>query len=250
MDIFAHRGNHDDELAPENTLEAFENAWNLSINGVELDIRLTADNQVVVFHDNDTGHLADQRVAISKCTLQNLKDIPIYDRYRRLNKQFTIPSLKDVLDKAPANKKIYIELKCGREIIDPLLDIFKSRQKILKQVIFIGFSNIPMKRVSEAFPDNETYLIYRKKDAPHPEPIIREALKCNVAGVDIQSCEYITNNFVNTIKEQGLSVHTYLVNNYEKKPDLILQILKSGVNSITTNRPKWLTKIIEERKIS
>ena len=47
---FAHRGAR--EEAPENTLPAFERAGALGADGIELDVQLTADNQVVVFHDS------------------------------------------------------------------------------------------------------------------------------------------------------------------------------------------------------
>ena len=47
--VIAHRG--DLSSAPENTLPAFQRAWSIGADGVELDVRLTRDDQLVVFHD-------------------------------------------------------------------------------------------------------------------------------------------------------------------------------------------------------
>jgi len=54
--LFAHRGVS--SLAPENTWASFKLARELGIPGVELDLHLTADGELVVFHDHSTGRLA------------------------------------------------------------------------------------------------------------------------------------------------------------------------------------------------
>ena len=48
-DIIAHRGNK--QMAPENTLQAFESAFQSGCNTVELDVHVSADGELVVFHD-------------------------------------------------------------------------------------------------------------------------------------------------------------------------------------------------------
>jgi glycerophosphoryl diester phosphodiesterase len=53
--IVAHRGGS--RLAPENTLPAFERAVELGADAIEIDVRLTSDGTVVVFHDEDTARL-------------------------------------------------------------------------------------------------------------------------------------------------------------------------------------------------
>lgn len=54
--VFAHRGLS--SIAPENTMAAFRLAREMKIPGVELDVHLTADGKLVVFHDHTTGRLA------------------------------------------------------------------------------------------------------------------------------------------------------------------------------------------------
>src|SRR5262245_48231392 len=52
MLIYSHRGYHVE--APENTQRAFEEAWRLGVDGIETDIRLSADGWPVLFHDRHT----------------------------------------------------------------------------------------------------------------------------------------------------------------------------------------------------
>ena len=54
--IIAHRG--DATSAPENTIPAFKKALNLGADGIELDVRLTKDRELVVFHDRVLGRTA------------------------------------------------------------------------------------------------------------------------------------------------------------------------------------------------
>ena len=53
----AHRGGS--SLAPENTLAAFRNALTLSVDAVELDVQMSRDGQLIVFHDNTIERLTN-----------------------------------------------------------------------------------------------------------------------------------------------------------------------------------------------
>lgn len=55
--ILAHRGGAG--LAPENTMAAFEHAAELGVHGFEIDVRLTKDEEVIVFHDETLGRTSD-----------------------------------------------------------------------------------------------------------------------------------------------------------------------------------------------
>ena len=106
MDIIAHRGNHDGQKAPENTLKVFKDACNLPIDGIELDIRLSADDCVVVFHDKSTGDLTNNNLNIADSTLEELQKLSVFCQDSKNDVNFNIPILEEVLDQVPANKKI------------------------------------------------------------------------------------------------------------------------------------------------
>lgn len=69
--LVAHRGGA--ALAPENTLPAFERAARLGADAFELDVRLTADGEVVAFHDEDTARLTGEPGAIEARSLAEVR---------------------------------------------------------------------------------------------------------------------------------------------------------------------------------
>jgi len=75
MKIIAHRGLS--ESYPENTLLAFQKAIEASADGIETDLRLTADNEIVLFHDKDLNRIAKTDSKIEDLTLSELKQFDL-----------------------------------------------------------------------------------------------------------------------------------------------------------------------------
>lgn len=102
----AHRGLHTGTAeAPENTLPAFRRARQAGV-AVELDIRLTADRQVVVVHDNELTRLCGTRARVSALSYAQLCRLPV------LGSTAHIPLLRDVLA-ALGDTPVVCELKQG-----------------------------------------------------------------------------------------------------------------------------------------
>ena len=108
---FAHRGLHDTlpqgespNTAPENSLKAFELAVNAGY-GIELDIQLSKDNQVVVFHDETLDRMCGVPGAVLDYTYEELQEFTL------LNSDQRIPLLKDVLTLVAGRITLIIEYK-------------------------------------------------------------------------------------------------------------------------------------------
>src|SRR5690606_24630448 len=69
--VFAHRGGKAE--FDENTIAAFEASYQKGLRGFETDIRITKDNQLVIFHDGDLKRIFDREGAIEQMTLKELK---------------------------------------------------------------------------------------------------------------------------------------------------------------------------------
>lgn len=119
----AHRGLHSDGI-PENSMAAYHAAAAKGY-AIELDIRLTKDNQLVVFHDDDLRRIAKIDKKVIDCTLAQLEKVHIYgtretipsfERFLREINGLT-PVLIEIKDIPRANKKDYI----GR-VVDALKD--------------------------------------------------------------------------------------------------------------------------------
>ena len=107
--IYGHRGASG--YAPENTLEAFELAARMGADGVELDVHIARDGELVVAHDERVDRVADGSGLICEMTTPELKRL----RFNRTHPEYekaTIPTLREVFELLkPTGLHINIELK-------------------------------------------------------------------------------------------------------------------------------------------
>lgn len=99
----AHRGLHNDEI-PENSLLSFENAIKNNY-AIEIDLRITSDGEVVVFHDDKLGRMTGTSGYVNKTTLEDLKKL----RLNGTGEQ--IPTFKETLDLVNGRTPLLIEIK-------------------------------------------------------------------------------------------------------------------------------------------
>lgn len=95
MKIYAHRGSSGTH--PENTLSAFREAANLNIHGVELDVHLTKDGELVVIHDESIERTSNGTGYVKDMTLSELR---AFDYGSWFSSEFSseqIPKLEEVL---------------------------------------------------------------------------------------------------------------------------------------------------------
>ena len=96
--FIAHRGLFDDNIK-ENTIKAFDNAFNNGYEGIEFDVRLTKDKIPVILHDSFLSRVFGVKGLLRNYTYQEL-----------LDKKIDIPKLEDVISRYN-NKVMIIELK-------------------------------------------------------------------------------------------------------------------------------------------
>jgi glycerophosphoryl diester phosphodiesterase len=104
MLIFAHRGASDARL--ENTLPAFAHAIERGADGVELDVQLTRDGEVIVFHDADLLRLAGRHERVEHLMWEELAQVALLRGQK-------IPRLADVVAMWPTDRWLNVELKAG-----------------------------------------------------------------------------------------------------------------------------------------
>jgi glycerophosphoryl diester phosphodiesterase len=104
---FAHRGLHYGSGFPENSLIAFAAALEAGA-GIECDVRLTADDKVVVFHDSDAWRICSSRLVIGKSTHSELSHLRLGDG--------PIPTLESLLNLVEGRVPLLIEVKVSDDI--------------------------------------------------------------------------------------------------------------------------------------
>lgn len=122
---YAHRGLWD-ETVPENSLSAFRNAVKKGY-GIELDVHLTKDKRLVVFHDDTLSRMCGDSGRIEECTFDELSRLRLLDTDER------IPSFEEVLSLVDGRVPLLIELKGTSinntelcDVIAPFLDVYKG----------------------------------------------------------------------------------------------------------------------------
>lgn len=101
----AHRGLHSKELnILENTLEAFKRAMDNNY-AIELDVQLTKDDEIVVFHDYNLERMTEKNIYVKDITLNKLKKITLKGSFS------IVPTLKEVLSLVNGQVPLLIEIK-------------------------------------------------------------------------------------------------------------------------------------------
>jgi glycerophosphoryl diester phosphodiesterase len=101
---FAHRGLHGPGI-PENSIAAFRAALDLGA-GIECDVRLSGDGQVMIFHDHDLRRLCASALAVEATSARVLTGQRLYDSGEH------IPRLSELLELAAGTVPLLVELKC------------------------------------------------------------------------------------------------------------------------------------------
>ncbi len=112
----AHRGAK--AYAPENTLIAFEKAIEMGVDGIELDVHLSVDIEIIVIHDATLDRTTNGKGAVKNLSLSELKTFSI-------EKNHEIPSLDEVFDLVNRKCLINIELKIF-ETAKPVVDLIEK----------------------------------------------------------------------------------------------------------------------------
>ena len=111
-----HRGAKGHAL--ENTLISFQKALDLGVDGIELDVHLSADNQIIVIHDETINRTTNGDGFVNQLSLQELKALRISDIHQ-------IPTLAEVLDLVNQKIVINIELK-GKQTAKPVVALIEK----------------------------------------------------------------------------------------------------------------------------
>lgn len=113
--IIAHKGASG--LAPENTMAAFEKALELGVDQIELDVRHTLDEEIIVFHDQRLDRLALDTLGnkvtgdVHDYTLEEIKQFDVGTWFDSKFSDQRIPTLKEALDFIDGRCKVLIEIK-------------------------------------------------------------------------------------------------------------------------------------------
>lgn len=237
--IWAHRGAS--AYAPENTLLAFQKAIAMHADGVELDIQLTKDDQIVVIHDEWIDRTSNGTGWVKDLTLAELRQYN-YNRTHPEYEHADIPTMAEVLDLFKGTDlTIDIELKTGVVFYDHLEEKILAlvREKGMEdQVNYSSFNHYTCRRIKELKPDAEVGFLYM--DGPIGMPQYAKKYGMDAINPWIPNLQYP--DLVEDCHNEGLMINVWTVD----EKDQIEACVKAGVRSIITNRPDTTRKIVED----
>ena len=235
--IFAHRGFSG--KYPENTMLAFEKAVEIGVDGIELDVHLTKDNEIVIIHDEDIKRTCDGEGLVKDMTLEELRKFDASATFRGQYGFCGIPTLREYFELVKDTPIITnIELKTGvyeyptieQRVIDMVREFGLS-----DKIIFSSFNHFTVKRCEEIAPeikrgfltgdwlyDFGKYTAERNVQCCHPWHIS------------------LSEETVKEMHDAGCEINTWTVNEYED----IKKLSAWGVDNLIGNFPDRMIEVL------
>ena len=246
--VIGHRGASAD--APENTLASFNLAWKRGADGVEGDFYLSSDGHIVCIHDRDTKRVAGVKYVVGETTFDDLRKLDVGAWKGEKWRGQQIPTLEEVLATVPPRKKIFIELKVGPQIVKPLQRILAASKVRPEQIVIISFSKEAIAACEELMPELRSHWLtgYKKQQdgswKPSPKEVAATIEKIHADGLGSHAnLDFVNQAFLDQFHAAGEDeFHVWTVD----KLEVAKLYQKLGAWSITTDRPGWLRKELNQ----
>lgn len=213
--IIGHRGaaGH----APENSLEAFEIAFEARVDGIELDVK-NIHNNLIVFHDDNLLRLTSQQGEINQITQSAVADL-------QLANGESIPSLYDVWEITPPNIPINVELK-GPNTAKLVCEFMKKHSH---RYLVSSFLIEELRQVQQLTPEVPRALLARERR----DTTLALADELDVCNVHIMD-RIAEPSVIRPLLNAGFHVFVFTVNEVERANKL----QRLGVSAIFTDVPR------------
>ena len=233
--VVAHRGAFKKNGLPENSIASLKEAIRLGCTGSEFDIRMTADDSVIINHDPH-----HQKLEIEKTSFQELRKIPLSNGEK-------IPTLHEYITAGLTNNtttRLIFEIKpsgISKQRVIALTDKVVAMVRAYnaqKMAVYISFDYDVCKRVHELEP--KAPVQYLNGDVA-PAQLAKDGIN----GADYHFSAFTKNpGWVQEAKDNKIALNAWTVN---KEEDMI-RLLQQNFDFITTNEPELLFNILASDK--
>lgn len=228
--IAAHRG--DPIQAPENTLAAIEAAVLQAVDYVEIDVQLTADNVLVLFHDNTLRRIDGSDRSIGNMTLSEIKRIDAGSWFSDEYAGERIPTLEEAIIQVGNRAKLLIDVKLTGEP--------EITAKLLSEIL--QYHGIADKCLVQSFSPR----FLSELRSYDPDIRIGQILTASAGRLDRMDIDFytisqnmLTENFVKIAREQKRQIWVWTVNSERN----IKTVLQYDINGIITDYPQRVRQI-------
>ncbi len=222
MKIYAHRGASID--FPEMTMDAYKAAVDQGADGMECDVRLTKDNQMLLWHDADMKRTAGFSGRIAEMT------------YPEIKRHYPAAILlEDLLELARENKKeLAIETKHpvpqGSEVEKKVMELL-AQEKLTTDIVLMSFSWLAIENIRKINPEQKTVALLEDKF----NYLMRRFTSAAILG---PSVEYLRSN--PQLSHQSKPLYVWTVDD----ADDMRFCSDNGVEVLITNNPSYARKVL------
>jgi glycerophosphoryl diester phosphodiesterase len=236
-----HRGAS--AAAPANTLAAFRLALELGADGFELDVQLTADNELVVIHDYSVDHATDGSGLVRRKSLAELKKLDAGVRFAPRFAGERIPTLREVFETAGKEPFINVEIKTvsprGSGLEPRLISLIRE-YGLSERLVVSSFNPFALWRMRRLAPDLQLALLYAD-DLPL---YLRDRWLAYLSHPNALNPKYTmaTKEHVQWARAHGHGLFVWTVDDEAE----MRRLASLGVTGIISNRPDILKRVLRE----
>lgn len=246
LEIMAHRGAMDE--APENTASAFEAALSHPIDGIELDVQMTADGILVLYHDDNLERITGESRPVSDYSYQQLVEQDWGSWFGKHFRGERLLTLQDCLERFVSRTRLLIEIKsfpedraAGRSI-DLTREVVRQLESTLEPVDDnrIRILSFDPAVLAEAGRARRWRCVLNLADPSaigqmDPPPQYMDAYCAAIQSIDpgtVDACHAMGQRFM-----------TWSCNT----PDEVEKAITCGCDVVMTDRPGWIVKYLDAR---
>ncbi|MBX8636016.1 MAG: glycerophosphodiester phosphodiesterase [Thermoplasmata archaeon] len=238
--VIGHRGaaGH----APENTLSSFSLAIEMGADAVEFDIHQTADNRIVVIHDEALDRTTDGEGMVMSTTLGDIKKLDAGSWFGEKFSGERIPTLEETLTHICGGAIALVEVKHGTDfyphIEENIIKTVSGKKEWLRKAIFISFDPSVIAKLKELNREITVGLL----TLDPPEEYLEIAKEFGASAL-FPRWEKMKPDSVKLVHEEGCTVHPWVM---DKEED-INRVLEMRPDSLSSNFPDRLLTAVRSR---
>jgi glycerophosphoryl diester phosphodiesterase len=252
---FAHRGGS--ARAPENTLDAFRLAMEAGAGGLELDVHMTLDKEIVVIHDATVDRTTNGSGAVAEMTSEELRGLDAGYRfspdggrtYPYRGRGLRVPTLAEIYEEFP-DVAVNMEIKGGQPgVEEAVLEVIRGAEERTlvassHHAVIRRFRRVSMgRRVFTGASRLEIgafYVLSRLR----LEWLARPAYEALQVPVEHEGITLVTPRILEAAHSRGVRVDVWTIND----PAEMRRLLDLGVDVLMTDRPETLADLLEARR--
>ncbi len=232
--VIGHRGSP--KSAPGNTLASIRAAIEERTDWVEIDVQLSADDEVIVFHDGDLMKAAGSGLKIADATTAQLSEIDLGTNFDPKFAGEGIPTFAEVLAESKDKAGVVVELKIydGKTTLEQRVVEIVEELDMVDQTMFMSLDRSSVERLRKL----------------RPEWRIGQLLSVSVGNasrLDVDflgvNASFATHNLIRSTHQAGRDVYVWTVDD----PVKISSLVSRGVDGIITDLPAVAKAVLEER---